>query len=272
MKTVKKILAVVLAVTLICATFVACSSASKEEAAPKAGNTLKVGFDMDGFEPFGYKQDGEWVGFDIDLAKECVKLIDGYDDVELVPIDWNTKDAEMEAGNVDVIWNGFTIEGREDDYEWSNAYMSNSQVVLVAENSGINTVADLKDKIVGTQKDSSGLAAIEENKELMSIIKDGAPMQFDGYETAIMELEQGSVDALVIDEQVITVKIKKGSVKGFKILDEKLSTESYGVGAKKGNKELVEKINNAMQQLADNGKMAELSEKYFDYDATTYAK
>ena len=266
MKNLKKILAVVLAVLMIGAVFAACSGSSSNE------RVLRVGFDQDGFEPFGYTDsEGNWVGFDLDLANECVKLMDDYDSVEYVPISWDNKDVEISSGNVDIIWNGFTIQGRENDYEWTQPYMSNSQVVLVAEDSGINTVADLAGKLVGTQKDSSGLAAIEENAELMASIKDGAPKQYDGYETALMELEAGAVDALVIDEQVITVKIANGDVQGFKILDEKLSTEDYGVAAAKGNTELVNEIQTALNTLAENGKIAEISNKYFGYDATVWA-
>ncbi len=265
MKKITKFLAVILAAVFIFGCFAACSGSSD-------GKALKVGFDQDGFEPFGYTdENGEWIGFDLELAKECVAIMDDYDYVELVPISWNSKDEEMKAGNVDIIWNGFTIQGRENDYEWTKPYMSNSQVVLVAENSGINTIDDLAGKIVGTQKDSSGLSAITSNEKLMSIIKDGEPMQFDGYETALMELQAGSVDALVIDEQVISVKIANGDVSGYKILDEKLSTEDYGVAAKKGNTELINELETALNTLAENGKVKEISEKYFGYDATVWA-
>ena len=270
----KKFLAIILTVALIVAVFAGCSGAKEGgETAADAGKALKVGFDMDGFEPFGYKDDkGEWTGFDLDLAAEVVKLIDGYDSIELVPINWDTKDEEMKNGSVDIIWNGFTIEGREDDYEWTKPYMKNAQVIVVSENSGINSKADLKDKVVGTQKGSSGLDAINSDEELLSLIKDGKAMEFDGYETALLELQQGSMDALVIDEQVISVKIANGEVEGYKILDDKLSEESYGVAAKKGNTELVSQIEAVLDTLAEQGKVKELSEKYFGYDATVWAE
>lgn len=268
MKKFTKVLAVVLAAVFVFGCFAACSNSSDGN----KGAVLKVGFDQDGFEPFGYTDsNGEWIGFDIDLAKECVAIMDGYDSVQLVPISWDSKDEEMKAGTVDLIWNGFTIQGRENDYQWTAPYMSNAQVILVAENSGINTLKDLTDKIVGTQKDSSGLKAIEKNKELMSMIKNNAPTQFDGYETALMELKAGSVDALVIDEQVISVKIANGDVEGYKILDDKLAQEDYGVAAAKGNTELIEKLETALDTLAKNGKIAEISNKYFGYDATVWA-
>lgn len=280
MKNFKKILAVLMAIAILGAVIAGCAkkaddnketTAAGGDTTAAAGNALKVGFDMDGFEPFGYKDEqGNWTGFDLDLANEVVKLIDGYDSVELVPINWDTKDEEMKNGSVDVIWNGFTIEGREDDYQWSKPYMKNAQVIVVAENSGIKAKADLKDKVVGTQKGSSGLDAVNADKELLSIIKDGKAMEFDGYETALAELKQGSMDALVIDEQVIKVKIAKGEADGYVILDDKLSEESYGVAAKKGNTELIAQIEKALDTLAENGKIKEISDKYFGYDATVW--
>ncbi len=284
MKNIKKLLAVILSIVMVAVIFVACSGKKTDNAstapaegenaaATETGKALKVGFDMDGFEPFGYtNENGEWIGFDLDLAAEVVKLIDGYDSIELVPINWDTKDEEIKNGSVDIIWNGFTIEGRENDYEWTEPYMRNHQVIVVPENSGINSKADLKDKIVGTQKGSSGLDAINSDEELLSMISGGAAMEFDGYETALMELQQGSMDALVIDEQVISVKIANGDVEGYKILDDKLSEESYGVAAQKGNTELISQIQNALNTLAQQGKVKELSEKYFGYDATVWAE
>lgn len=268
MKKFTKILAVILAALFVVGCFAACSGST--DGGDK--KVLIVGFDQDGFVPFGYTDDnGEWIGFDIELAKECVKLMDDYDDVQLYPLEWNSKDQLMDSGAIDIIWNGFTIQGREDDYEWSKPYMSNRQVIVVREDSGINTVDDLAGKVVGSQKDSSGLSALKGNDKIMSIIKDKTAMEFDGYETALMELEAGSVDALVIDEQVITVKIKNGDVKGCKVLDESLATEDYGIGAKKGNTELIAELEKALDTLAANGKVAELSEKYFGYDATVWA-
>ena len=104
-------------------------------------DTFTVGFDQD-FPPFGYVgDDGEFTGFDIEMATECAARMGKK--IVLQPIDWDAKDMELEAGTIDCIWNGFTMNGREDQYTWTDPYMDNSQVVVVKKDSGINTLADL---------------------------------------------------------------------------------------------------------------------------------
>ena len=109
-------------------------------------DTFTVGFDQD-FPPFGYVgDDGEFTGFDIEMATECAARMGKK--IVLQPIDWDAKDMELEAGTIDCIWNGFTMNGREDQYTWTDPYMDNSQVVVVKKDSGINTLADLAGKVV----------------------------------------------------------------------------------------------------------------------------
>ena len=117
--------------------------------------TLTVGFDAE-FPPYGYMdEDGEYVGFDLDLAAEVCQR-QGWELVKQ-PINWDTKDMELSSGSIDCIWNGFTMNGREDEYTWSVPYVDNSQVFVVAEDAGISTKADLAGKTVGVQADSSAL-------------------------------------------------------------------------------------------------------------------
>ena len=112
---------------------------------------LTVGFDAD-FPPYGFKQGDEFVGFDLDLAKEvCVRR--GWTFVAN-PINWDAKDMELGSGAIDCIWNGFTINGREEAYTWSPPYIDNSQVVLVKVASSIRTLADLKGRTVAVQTDT----------------------------------------------------------------------------------------------------------------------
>ena len=121
-----------------------------------------MGFDAE-FPPYGYMdEDGEYVGFDLDLAAEVCKR-QGWELVKQ-PINWDTKDMELSSGSIDCIWNGFTMNGREDEYTWSVPYVDNSQVFVVAEDSGISTKADLAGKTVGVQADSSALAALEDEE------------------------------------------------------------------------------------------------------------
>ena len=132
---------------------------SKEAKVENDDDTLIVGFDAS-FPPYGYKDDsGEYVGFDLDLAQEACDR----NNWKLVkqPIDWDSKDAELNSGTIDCIWNGFTMNGREDDYTWSDPYIDNKQVVVVRSDSGIDDFAGLKGKHVEVQTDSSALAALE---------------------------------------------------------------------------------------------------------------
>ena len=133
-------------------------------------DTFTVGFDQD-FPPFGYVgDDGEFTGFDIEMATECAARMGKK--IVLQPIDWDAKDMELEAGTIDCIWNGFTMNGREDDYTWSTAYVDNSQVVIVKKDSNVHKLSDLKGKRLIVQSDSSALAALtgddatKENKKL----------------------------------------------------------------------------------------------------------
>ena len=134
--------------------------------------TLVVGFDQN-FPPYGYVgEDGEFTGYDLDLAAEVAKRLD----LEIVyqPIDWDAKDMELDSGTIDLIWNGFTIQGREDDYTWTETYKEAGQIVLVAAKSGIVDLKDLSGKVVAVQTDSAGLAALEDeaNAELTASFKD----------------------------------------------------------------------------------------------------
>ena len=233
-----------------------------------ASKKFVVGFDSE-FPPMGFvDKDGSYAGFDLDLAKEVAKRLD----MEFVaqPIAWDSKDQELKSGNISCIWNGFTItDDRKDAYEWTAAYMKNQQVVVVKNDSSVKTLADLAGLKVCVQKDSSGLAAIESNPDLMASFKE--TVQVDSYLNAMMELEAGSVDAIVMDEIVARYEIQT-SGKPFVVLDEAISAEEYGVGFLKGNTELRDKVQKTLEEMAKDGTMAKISQKWFGSDVTTIGK
>lgn len=231
--------------------------------------TLTVGFDAQ-YPPFGYKDDnGEYVGFDLDLAQEvCDNL--GWELVKK-PINWDSKDMELNSGSIDCIWNGFTMNGREDDYTFSEPYVDNSQVIVVADDSGIEKLTDLAGKTVGVQAASAALDLLQSEeeggqKELADTF--GALNEFADYNTAFTELQAGALDALAIDVGVAKYQLNSRG-EGFKILDETLNTEQYAIGFKKGNTELCDIVNADLQKLADDGTVAELAEKYEIADMVT---
>ena len=231
------------------------------------GGTFTVGFDQD-FPPMGFVgEDGEYTGFDLELAQETAKRL-GLTYVAQ-PIAWDAKNMELESGNIDCIWNGFTMTGREDEYTWSEPYMENSQVVVVMEDSGIETLEDLAGKIVEVQADSSAEAALKEMPDLASAF--GTLQTTPDYNTAFMDLEMGSVDAIAMDVIVAGYQMqeREGS---FKILEESLASEEYAIGFKKGNTELCEKVQQTLEEMAADGTMAEISEKWFGEDITTVGK
>ncbi|MCF2553653.1 amino acid ABC transporter substrate-binding protein [Faecalicatena contorta] len=274
----KKKLAMMLVLAMTAVTVLAgCGSKESEEKTEtkeettfeekKEGDTFTVGFDQD-FPPMGFVgDDGEYTGFDLELAQEVCNRM-GWEYVPQ-PIAWDSKDATLNFGEIDCIWNGFTINGREDDYTWTDAYLNNKQVFVVRADSGIETEADLAGKVVDVQTDSSAQVALEDNPELtgtfanLEVIPD--------YNTGFMNLESGAVDAVAMDIVVAGYQIESRSA-DFKILDYEIAAEEYGVGFAKGNEVLRDQVQKVLEEMAEDGTMAEISKKWFGEDITIIGK
>lgn len=260
------------------ATTAAATEAATDAATTEAGDTaaaaegtvktpsgkFTVGFDQE-FPPMGFVgDDGQFTGFDLDLAKEVASRLG----LEFVPqpINWDAKDMELDSGNIDCIWNGFTMQGREDDYTWVGPYMANNQVFVVTADSDIATKADLVGKAVEVQKDSSGLAALQGEAELSASF--GSMTEVADYNTALMDLESGACDAVCMDSIVAGYQIKS-SGKDMKILDDTLSAEEYGIGFKKGEDELAKAVHDTLMEMKDDGTVAKISNDWFGSDVFT---
>ena len=222
-----------------------------------------VGFDAD-FPPYGFKDGAEYKGFDLDLARAvCEKK--GWTFVAN-PINWDAKDMELNSGAIDCIWNGFTMQGREDAYTWSSAYIDNSQVVLVKKGSPIKTLKDLAGKVVGVQTDTPVQKALSgQEKENLDVVDLGKTFKRlvvePNYNQAVNELNMGGVDAVAMDIGV--AKKKMSDLPGkFELLKEIVMKETYGIGFKLGNAELRDQVEDALQELADDGTMKVLAGKY----------
>ena len=223
------------------------------------GKTFTVGFDAE-FPPYGYAdENGEYTGFDLEMAQAVCDL-EGWELVKQ-PVDWDAKDMELSSGAIDCIWNGFTMDGREDDYTWSDPYIDNSQVYVVAADSGIGTPADLAGRIVGVQKDSSALAALESEENEALLASFGELTQYADYNTAFMDLEAGGIDCLAMDIGVAAYQIESRG-EGYVMLEERLASEKYAVGFLKGNTELRDQVQKDIYQLYEDGKVTELADKY----------
>ncbi len=230
-----------------------------------AGNdedTFIVGFDAE-FPPYGYKDDsGNYVGFDLDLAKEVCERNNWT--FKAQPIDWDAKDAELDSGSIDCIWNGFTINGRENDYSWSEPYIDNKQVIVVKSDSGIKSLDDLAGKTVETQKDSSALAALQgDNKTLADTF--ATLTEVADYNTAFMDLESGACQAVAIDIGVAQYQVSsKDNPDAYTILDDSISSEQYGIGFKKGNDALKDQVQKTLDEMFEDGTVAKIAENYSD--------
>nr|WP_330370750.1 amino acid ABC transporter substrate-binding protein [Johnsonella ignava] len=236
----------------------------QDEKTENSEEKFVVGFDKD-FPPMGFVGDsGEYEGFDLDLAKETAQKLG----MEIVyqPIAWDAKELELENGNIDCIWNGFTMTGREDGYTWSMPYMENSQVFVVKKDSGIKDLAGLKGKNVEVQVDSSADAALKDKAEIAGTF--GQLITVADYNTAFMDLEMGAADAVAMDIVVAGYQIEKRNSDDFVILDEKLSSEQYAIGFKKGNTQLRDKVDKTLKEMAQEGTLKKVSEKWFGRDVT----
>ncbi len=239
----------------------------------KEDDQFVVGFDAS-FPPYGYIDEAtnEYVGFDLDLAAEVCKR-NGWELVK-TPIDWEAKDMELNSGAIDCIWNGFTMNDREDKYTWSEPYVDNSQVYVVAADSGIKTVADLAGKVVLVQADSSALHALTdaENKEMAAILATFKELQqVPEYNTAFLNMEAGAADAVAMDIGVAKYQIESRGDK-FVILEETIASEQYGVGFKLGNEKLRDKVQKTLDEMVKDGTFAAIAEEWGLTDAVCLGK
>lgn len=230
--------------------------------------TFVLGLD-DSFPPMGFRdENNEIVGFDIDTAKKVCEILG----VKLTcqPIDWAAKEQELATGQIDCIWNGFTITPeRLENLTFSDPYVNNAQVIVVNSSSSYQTLADLKGKSIGLQAGSSASAAIDDTPEFKASIK--KIIEFKENLTALMDLEIGGVDAVVMDLLVANDNINR-SGKAFRILSESLSKEEYGIGFRKGDVALRDGVQNALNQMAKDGTLATIATKWFGADITTVGK
>lgn len=275
----RKVISVLIAAGMMISLFSGCGSkdsaadapaeAKKEsqEEAKGEKTTFTVGFDAE-YPPYGYMdENGEYTGFDLELA-EAVCELEGWELVKK-PINWDSKDMELNSGSIDCIWNGFTMNGREEEYTFSVPYVDNSQVIVVAKDAGIEKLTDLAGKTVGVQAASAALDVLQSEEGQKALADTFAALnEFADYNTAFTELQAGALDALAIDIGVAQYQLKSRG-EGFVMLEETLNKEQYAIGFKKGNQELCDIVNADLQKLTDDGKVQELAEKYEIADMVT---
>ena len=239
------------------------SAGGDEAASAESGEfTLTVGFDQ-GYPPYGFVgDDGEYTGFDLDLAAEVAER-NGWN-LELSAIDWDAKDALLSSGSINCIWNGFTMKDREDDYTFSEPYMLNEQVIVVKSDSGIADSAALAGKTVMTQVDSAALDVLEgDAADLAATFAGGAPQTISDYNNAFMQLESGMVDAVACDLSIANYQMS-AKPDTYTIIDT-LSSEHYAVGFKQGDEDLAATVTATLKAMYEDGTVQELCDKYAEY-------
>jgi polar amino acid transport system substrate-binding protein len=228
----------------------------------KNKNEVVVGLD-DTFVPMGFKDNsGKLVGFDIDLAKEVFKR-EGMK-VKFQPIDWSMKESELRSGNIDAIWNGYSInDQRKKQVNFTNPYLANRQVIITLASSPIKTKGDLKGKSVGIQNGSSSLDAVNKDKNLVKSFSGGKPFLYENNNEALMDLEAKRIDAVVADETLARYYINKRGESKYKILQDNFGKEEYGVGVRKDDNQLRGKINKEIDAMKKDGTYNKIYMKWF---------
>ena len=221
-----------------------------------------VGLD-DTFAPMGFRDDnGLLVGFDVDLANEVAKRL-GVE-VRFQPIDWDAKVLELNAGTIDMIWNGLTItDSRLEEMSFSSPYLTNRQIIIVNADSKINYISDLTNLQVGVQVSSAAQEAVEANAIYPSL---GALLTYDSYNQALLELNNNVIDAVIIDEIVGRYIIKQTGNDIYRVTIENFGEEQYGVGFRLEATDIRDKINQTLQEMIDDGTASAISITWFGED------
>lgn len=281
----KKILLIALVAILAVGVFAGCAPKAEEPSASASAEATEEGTVADeslqkildkgefvmgmdiSFPPMGFQdENGELVGFDVDMAKAVAEHMNI--NVKLQPIDWNSKEMELSTGSIDLIWNGYTItDDRKEKVLMSEPYMGNAQVIVVRADSDIKTLADVAGKRVGVQDGSSAQEAIEANADFASSI--GEMVKFKDNVMALMDLSNGQVDAVAVDSVVADYYTSKQAGE-YTILEETLAPEEYGIGFRKEDQAFHDAVMKALQEMKEDGTAAEISTKWFGRDVTTF--
>ena len=274
---IKKVFTFALAGALSISMLAGCGSSSNESTTSEskedtsltdvqAAGHFTLGLDAD-FAPMGFTDDnGEIVGFDIDLAKAVGEKM-GVD-VEVKPIDWDSKDMELSSGKIDVIWNGFSItDERRQEVLFSNPYLSTKQSIIVKKGSDITKKADLAGKKIALQDGSTSEDALKADTATYESVGDDNISRFKENSQVLMEVDSGRADAAVIDEVFVRYYLQKENLLDkYTVLEEGFDEEDYGVGGRKGDYPLMEAINKALDECKADGTTSEISQKWFGED------
>ncbi len=229
----------------------------------KNAGKLVLGLDAT-FEPMGYTDENDAiVGFDIDLAEEVCKRMG----VELVkqPINWDTKEEDLDTGRIDCIWNGMSVNpSRQEKMNLSEAYMRNSMVFVVPADSDAKTMADLSDRKIGVQNGSTAQEILEASEIGSSITMQTLATNVD----ALLQMDSGLLDAVFLDSVVAEYKMTADG-KDWRILPDGLEEEEYAIGFRKNDQALRDEVQKILSEMKADGAVERISTKWFGSDVTT---
>jgi glutamine transport system substrate-binding protein len=235
------------------------ASDSKKDASGDTGlKELKIATDA-GFAPFEFLDGDKVVGFDVDLATAVLEEA-GYK-AKFEHVGWENMLVQTEKGEADLAVAGISItDERKQSYDFSVPYFESTQLILVPEDSTIESFEDLKDKKVGVQISTTS------DEEAARLFGEGSDqiVKFDDVPLAIMSLSKGDVDAVLVDNVVGQEYMKNNPDAGIKGVydNEAFQSEYYGFMYPKGS-ELVSEIDAALKKVMENGTYAKIYKEWF---------
>lgn len=226
-------------------------------------NTFVIGLD-DTFAPMGFRDDdGELVGFDIDLAEAVAEDLDYA--ISFQPIDWAMKETELNAGNIDMIWNGYTItDERAEKVDFGTPYLENSQLIITLEGNDIDSKTDLAGKKVAAQQSSSAVSAIEADPtDIINQFENGEVIQFPSNNDVFNDLISGRSEAIVVDETLGRFYMNQNEEPDYKILEDNFGNEEYAIGFRQEDDDLREEFNASLERLMEDGTYDDIYQSWF---------
>ena len=253
MKKNGKLFALMMALVMMLA--MAVSGAGAE------GTTFKMGIDAE-YPPYSYMgDDGNYTGYDVEMCQNVCQIL-GWD-LEIVPINWDTKLIQLDSGEIDCIWSGLTIDVLDpEEYTLSAAYSDNSQMILTKVGNGIETLDDVAGKTVGVQLGTSADILLSDGGDAADFgATFGELVRYENYNVCFTELMAGAVDAVAIDIGVAAGKISEYGDEYFTV-DEPFAAEKYGICFRKDDAQMCAQVEDAFMQLVADGTYVALAEKY----------
>lgn len=232
--------------------------------------SITIGFDNT-FVPMGFEEkNGQYAGFDIDLAQAVSEKL-GIQ-VNFQPIDWDMKETELQNGTIDAIWNGYSAtDERREKVAFTIPYMENQQVLVSKKSQNIQSIKDMNNKVLGAQAGSSGYLDFEAQPDLLkNQVKDQKANQYQSFNEALIDLKNDRIDVLLIDRVYANYYLQsEGILNDYNVFSAGFESESFAVGVRPADKTLLATLNQAFVALYKEGKFQEISQKWFGEDVAT---